>query len=167
MQTLIRLIADGTLIPIVLIGVYVLIKKVPMSSRYETYSRILMAGLTTLLIAKLMATLYQPAGERPFELLGVAPDAAYLPNPGFPSDHALFAASVMFAVWFEARSKLWTWVLAVLVVLVCVGRVLALVHTPLDIFGGLAAATFGAVWYLTPTVSQLHSRRHERTGPNS
>src|ERR1700712_1680476 len=119
MQTLIRLIADGTLVPIVLIGIFALIMKVPSKGRYEAYCRILMAGLTTYLVAKFMATLYQPVGERPFELLGVSPGAAYLNNPGFPSDHALFAASILYAVWFETRHKVLSWILAGLVILVC------------------------------------------------
>ena len=108
-----------------------------------------MAGLTAYLVAKFMATLYQPTGERPFEILGVTPGAAYLNNPGFPSDHALFAASILFAVWFETKNKVISWTLAALVVLVCIGRVLALVHTPLDVLGGLIAASVGAGWYLT------------------
>ena len=149
MQTLIRLIADGTLVPIVLIGVYALIAKVPAKGRYQAYCRIVMAGLTAYLVAKFMATLYQPTGERPFELLGVAPGAAYLNNPGFPSDHALFAAAILYAVWFETKHKILSWTLLALVILVCVGRVLALVHTPLDVIGGLLAATVGAGWYLT------------------
>jgi membrane-associated phospholipid phosphatase len=37
--------------------------------------------------------------------------------------------------------------MAVMTLLVCIGRVLALVHTPLDIIGGLAVATLGALWY--------------------
>jgi membrane-associated phospholipid phosphatase len=158
MQTLIHLIADGTLLPIVLIGVYALVFKVPSSHRYAAYCRILMAGLTAYLVAKFMATLYQPTGLRPFELMGVAPGAAYLNNPGFPSDHALFAASILFAVWFETKAKVLTSILAVLVVLVCVGRVLALVHTPLDILGGLIAASVGAGWYLTQ--NQPTRRKH-------
>jgi membrane-associated phospholipid phosphatase len=149
MQTFIRLIADGTLAPIAVIGVYALITKVPSNGRYEAYCRILMAGLTAYLVAKFMATLYQPSGERPFEILGVAPGAAYLNNPGFPSDHALFATAILLAVWFETRHTVLTSVLAGLVILVCVGRVLALVHTPLDVIGGIIAATVGAGWYLT------------------
>lgn len=159
MQTLIRLIADGTLLPIVVIGVYALIAKVPSAGRYEAYCRILLAGLTAYLMAKFMATLYQPTGERPFELLGVAPGAAYLNNPGFPSDHALFAASILFAVWFETKHKNISLTLAVLVVLVCLGRVLALVHTPLDILGGLIAASVGAGWYLTALPAKTKSKR--------
>ncbi len=150
MQDMIRILADGTLLPIVAIGIYALLFKTPNSSKYESYSRILMAGLTALLVAKLMAAIYQPEAARPFIELGVNPGAAYLDNPGFPSDHALFAAAILLAVWFETRSKIWTRVLAVLVLLVCVGRVLALVHTPVDILGGLVAASIGALWYLTP-----------------
>ncbi len=149
MQTFIRLIADGAVIPVILIGIYALIYKVPSGNRYEAYCRILMAGLTALLLAKLMATLYQPIGERPFELLGVAPGAAYLNNPGFPSDHALFVTAITLAVWFETRSRILTTILVTLVVLVCVGRVLALVHTPIDVIGGILVAVAGAGWYLT------------------
>ncbi|HUO62003.1 MAG TPA: phosphatase PAP2 family protein [Candidatus Bathyarchaeia archaeon] len=163
MSSLIRLIADGTLVPIVLIGVYALVFRVPAGHRYEAYCRILMAGLTSLLLAKYMSTLYQPTNLRPFELMGVSAGASYLPNPGFPSDHALFAAAITYAVWFETRDKLWSLILAGLVVLVCVGRVLALVHTPLDIAGGLAAASFGAIWYLTPRATQALSKHHKRS----
>lgn len=161
MHTIIRLIADGLLLPIVLIGIYALVRKIPTRGRYSAYCRVLLAGLTALLLARFMAVLYQPASERPFEILGVAPGAAYMPNPGFPSDHALFSASIAYAVWFETRSKLWTWILVVLVALVCVGRVLALVHTPLDILGGLAAATVGAGWYLTRTPDRRTSHRRK------
>ena len=162
MHLLIHIIADGTLLPIVLIGVYALIAKVPSSGRYEAYCRILMAGLTAYLTAKLMATLYQPTGERPFEILGVSPGAAYLNNPGFPSDHALFAASILYAVWFETKSKVLTIILAILVALVCVGRVLALVHTPLDIIGGLFAASVGAGWYLTRLQASHSEKKKSR-----
>jgi membrane-associated phospholipid phosphatase len=35
-----------------------------------------------------------------------------------------------------------------LVVIIGAGRVLALVHTPLDVIGGVIFALFGALWYL-------------------
>lgn len=148
-QTVIKFIADGLVIPIVLLGAYALIFKIPRGKRFEAYARIVMAGLTAFLVAKLLATLYQPAGERPFELLGVAPGAAYLNNPGFPSDHVLFTTAITLAVWFETRQKKLTILLVILTVLVGLGRVLALVHTPLDVAGGLVVACIGAIWYLT------------------
>lgn len=160
MDTLIHIIADGAVLPVVVIGMYALIAKVPAKGRYQAYCRILMAGLTAYLVAKLLGTLYQPAIERPFELLGVAPGAAYLDNPGFPSDHALFVAAITFAVWFETKNKLLTGILLVFVALVCVGRVLALVHTPLDIAGGLLVAAIGAGWYLTALPPKKSLKQH-------
>jgi len=147
-QTLIKLFADGTIIPIILIAGYALLFAIPRDHRFEVYARILMAGLTAYLVAKLLGAAYQPSGERPFEILGVAPGASYLNNPGFPSDHALFAAFLTFAVWFETKRKDLAIILAVLTLLLCVGRVLALVHTPLDVTGGILVAAVGALWYL-------------------
>lgn len=147
LEFLIRLIADAAVIPVVLVGVWVLLFKVPKGRRFEAYSRVLMAGLTAYMLAKFVGTIYQPAELRPFELLGVDPGAAYLNNPGFPSDHALFVTAIACAVWFETRMKKVSIALAVLVLLICVGRVLALVHTPLDVIGGVAIALVGALWY--------------------
>jgi membrane-associated phospholipid phosphatase len=147
-QTIIKLLADGAVIPIIIIAGYALLFRIPKGHRFEAYARILMAGLTSYLLAKLLAAVYQPSGERPFEILGLAPGASYLNNPGFPSDHALFTAFLTFAVWFESRQKKLSIIMAVLTLLVCVGRVLALVHTPLDVIGGLVVASVGALWYL-------------------
>ena len=99
-------------------------------------------------MAKLLGAIYQPATERPFELLGLEAGASYLNNPGFPSDHALFATFLTLAVWFETRAKRIAMTLAVLTLLVCAGRVLALVHTPLDVLGGIVIACTGALWYM-------------------
>jgi undecaprenyl-diphosphatase len=147
-QDIIRILADGAVIPIVLIAGYVLLFKVPSGHRYEAYTRILLAGLTSYLIAKLLGSVWQPSVERPFEILGVDPGASYLNNPGFPSDHALFTAFLTLAVWFETKKKKISIFLAVLTLLVCIGRVLALVHTPLDVIGGLVVAGIGGLWYL-------------------
>ncbi len=159
MEAFIQLIADGTVLLVIAVGTYALIAKIPNNRKYTAYTRILMAGLTAFLVAKLMATLIQPETQRPFELLGVTPGAAYLDNPGFPSDHALFVTAIALAVWFETRSRSLTTILAVLVVLVGVGRVLALVHTPLDVFGGVLAAIVGALWYLTAPHPAHHHKK--------
>lgn len=148
LHILIKLFADGAIIPIVLIAGYALLFLIPHGQRYEAYTRILMAGITAYLLAKLLAAAYQPSGERPFEILGVAPGASYLQNAGFPSDHALFAAFLTLAVWFETRRKTLSIILALLTLGVCVGRVLALVHTPLDVTGGVLVACVGGLWYL-------------------
>lgn len=155
MQILVQFIADGAVFIVAAIAIYALVALVPNKKKYTAYSRILMAGLTSLLIAKFMATIYQPATERPFELLGVEPGASFMNNPGFPSDHALFVTAILLAVWFETRNRILSSILLVLVILVCLGRVLALVHTPLDVVGGVFAALVGAIWYFTAPYSRF------------
>lgn len=147
-EMIIRILADGLMIPIVLIGTYALVFKVPMEKRLDSYTRVLIAGLTTYLIAKLAGTIYQPETLRPFELLGSSAGASYLNNPGFPSDHALFAMAITCAVWLETKQKWMSIILASLVICMALGRVLALVHTPIDVFGGIAIAIIGSLWYL-------------------
>lgn len=147
-ETIVRIIADGAVIPVVLIGIYMLVFRIPKGGRYEAYCRILMAGLTAYLIAKIVGTIYQPSLLRPFELLGIEAGASFLDNPGFPSDHALFVTAITCAVWFETRHKSVSLVLAGLTLIVCIGRVLAFVHTPLDVVAGVIIGLVGALWYV-------------------
>jgi membrane-associated phospholipid phosphatase len=150
-QFLIQLFADGGVVVVVFVAAYALLFKIPKGGRFQAYTRILMAGLTAYLVAKLVASVYQPELERPFEMLGVEAGALYLNNPGFPSDHALFVTAIAVAVWFETRQQKTAVFLSILVLLICVARVLALVHTPLDVIGGVAIALIGGVWYLQKT----------------
>jgi undecaprenyl-diphosphatase len=165
LDLLIRLIADFAVIPVVLIGAYALVFKVPKGHRYQAYCRIILAGLTAYLMAKLVATVYQPSALRPFEMLGVDPGALYLNNPGFPSDHVLLVTAIAAAVWFETRMKKTALVLAVLVALIALGRVLALVHSPADVLAGMMIALVGAVWYFDKPGRQKethHGKSHRR-----
>lgn len=143
----VQAIADYAVFPVVLLGGWALLW-IPKKQKYQAYCRILLAGLTAFLLAKLVATVYQPAAERPYELLGVTPGASYLDNPGFPSDHALFVTAIALAVWFETRRKWLSLTLAIFVIIVCIGRVLALVHTPLDVIAGVIIACVGGLWYI-------------------
>lgn len=145
---LIRLVADGAVIPVVLIGALALIFAVPKGNRYRAYCRVLLAGLTAYALAKLVGSIYQPELQRPFELIGVEAGASFLNNPGFPSDHVLFCTAITLAVWFETKNKTVSIALAFLTVLVAIGRVLALVHSPLDVVGGMLIAVIGGFWYL-------------------
>lgn len=144
---IVRILADGLVFAIVIISAYMLIAKVPNNRKLESYKQILMAGLTAYMLAKFASVIYQPSDLRPFELLGLHAGASYLNNPGFPSDHALFVTAITLAVWFQTRNKKVTILLAVLTTLVCVGRVLALVHSPVDVIAGVLIACVGALWY--------------------
>lgn len=146
-EFIIKVIADGAVIPVVLLGAWALLFYVPKGKRYESYCRVLMAGLTAFLFAKLIGFAYQPGSLRPFQEMGLSAGASFLDNPGFPSDHVLFTAAITLAVWFETKAKAITVVLVILTALVGAGRVLALVHTPLDVVGGVVIASIGALWY--------------------
>jgi len=147
-DVLVKIIADGAVIPVVLIGAWALLFRISPDERYRAYCRILLAGLTAYAFAKLIGSVYQPELQRPFQLLGVEAGASFLDNPGFPSDHVLFCSAITLAVWFETREKLLAGILVALTGLVGLGRVLALVHSPLDVAGAVVIAAVGAVWYL-------------------
>jgi undecaprenyl-diphosphatase len=165
-ELFIRLIADVAVVPVVLIGAWALLFNVPKGRRFEAYSRILLAGLTAYMIAKFVGTIYQPATLRPFEVLGVDPGAFYLNNPGFPSDHALFVTAIACAVWFETRQKKISLILAGLVILICVGRVVANVHSPIDVMGGVVIALVGALWYSNvPRKQEVHGHGKSYSEP--
>ncbi|HWZ65480.1 MAG TPA: phosphatase PAP2 family protein [Patescibacteria group bacterium] len=139
------LMADGLLIPIVLLGGWAMYK-LPVKVRNHAYLWAIGTGLTAYAIAKTLGMFYKT--ERPFVANGVAPGASYLKNGGFPSDHALLVFTITLVVWASTKNvKLSLWLLG-LSILVGIGRVLALVHTPLDIAGGILCAAIAAMlWY--------------------
>ena len=156
MHLLIKFLADWLMIPIVGVALYALFWKVPNIQRYDRYTRVFMSGVTSYLLAKFIGSAWRPEQLRPFEKLGLSPDAAYLNNPGFPSDHALLGFFLTLAVWYCTRSRALTVVMAVMTVLMCIGRVLALVHTPLDIAGALAISALSTLWYKDYVKVRLH-----------
>lgn len=144
-----QLFADGGLIAVVFlsaaVGTYWLVKEKPNLRVLAPY--VLMAGLTSLFVGKFMSLL--PINEvRPFVEQGVQAGAAFINNPGFPSDHALLATVVVMAVYTLTPYKKTAYGLMALTLLMCVARVLALVHTPLDILGGIGAGLVGTPWYV-------------------
>lgn len=151
MEFVTAVIADWLMLPLMGLAGYALLFLAPRQGWLMQMRRVFMAGLMAYVAAKLVALVFQPATLRPFELLGVAPGAAYLNNPGFPSDHALFAMFLTLAVWFSTRHRVVSGVMLALTLAVCIGRVMALVHTPLDVAGGLVIACVGAVWYRVPS----------------
>lgn len=151
MDLLIKFLADYLLIIVLLVGAGALLVGTSLRTKVQAYPYVIMAGLTSLLVGKLMSLLYQPEAARPFVEQGVTAGAAYIDNPGFPSDHVLLATVVALAVIILVKKR-WLSVLMVVAVLaIGLGRILALVHTPLDVIGGLVAGLSGGIWYLSLT----------------
>lgn len=157
MEQVIRFVADGLLIVILAIagvaGIYYVVVRTKKYSIVAPYA--IMAALTSLLVAKIISLLYQPSDARPYIEMGKAAGAAYIDNPGFPSDHALLATVVVIMLWALTPYRRIAVVLAVAVIVMSIGRVVALVHTPLDVIGGIVAGSIGALWYLRYKSKQI------------
>ena len=143
LDIIIRILADVLVVPIVAIAAWAMFAKIPKAARFERIARGVVVGLFALFLAKVLSLTYQE-GERPFVELGVQAKAAYLNNPGFPSDHVLFVFTITLVVWAATKNKKIALVLLIMSALVALGRVLALVHTPLDVLGGMACAFVAA-----------------------
>lgn len=139
---LLKFTADYLILIVLLIGGVTLLL-VPAERRYQVWARAVVAGMVALWIAKTASLFYH--GERPFMALGATPQVAYLPDPGFPSDHALLVFLVTFVVWTATKNMWLAVTLLVMSIAVGVGRIVALVHTPLDIVAGFACALIAAL----------------------
>ena len=146
---MIRFLADGTLILILIVSAGVIGHDLYKRRVWRSLPYAVMAGLTSLLVAKIVSLAYQPSATRPFLEHGVQAGAAFIDNPGFPSDHALLGGVAVLAVFALTRRRNVSLFLAGVVMVMCVARVLALVHTPLDVIGGIAIALVGGIWYIT------------------
>jgi undecaprenyl-diphosphatase len=144
---IVQFLADWLLVLMIPVTGLVILLGIDKKDRRAKFTYILLAALTALLIAKIMSLL--PINQvRPFVEEGVEPIVSYMPNPGFPSDHTLLAFVMAYAAIFMSKFKKAGWLLLLAAALVSIGRILGLVHTPFDVFGGVAAASFGAIWYL-------------------
>jgi undecaprenyl-diphosphatase len=157
MEQVIRFVADGLLLVILTIagvaGIYYVVLRTKKYSVVAPYA--IMAALTSLLAAKIISLIYQPSDARPYIEMGKTAGAAYIDNPGFPSDHALLATVVVIMLWALTPYRRLAVVLAVAVIVMSIGRVVALVHTPLDVIGGITAGSIGALWYLRYKSKQI------------
>jgi membrane-associated phospholipid phosphatase len=138
----IKVTADFLIIPMIIIGGWVGIRLI-FDRKKTLVTKAIITGAAAFALAKLASLFYQ--GERPFVQQGVAPGAAYLNNPGFPSDHALLAFVVVYIVWGSTKNIPLTIALLVCAVLISLGRIMALVHTPVDVIGGFGCATIAAI----------------------
>lgn len=146
-MSIVQFLADWLMFPLGLAALVALWFGINKKDRFNKYCYILMAALTGLFVARLSGLLPIHESTRPFMEMGVSASASYMDNPGFPSDHTLFAFTLAFAVIFMTKWRKFGYAILILAMLVGVGRVLALVHTPLDVAGGIFAAAIGGIWY--------------------
>lgn len=105
-----------------------------------------LAGLTAVLFSQIFH-LIPVEVYRPYQLMGTQPLIEPSVDSPFPSDHVTFAFTAAFAVFLMTRYKKIGLVVLLAAIGVLAGRLLALVHSPLDVVGGLICAGLGTVWY--------------------
>ena len=118
--------------------------------------------LTALIALPIAFVLGEIAGllfqnPRPFVEFGVSPLVPHEANNGFPSTHALVAMTVAFTTFLYDRKI--GLVLLSIALLVGIGRILALVHSPLDVAGSalIAVSVVGAVFFLIQKLQLDHT----------
>jgi undecaprenyl-diphosphatase len=135
--------------------------KLSARGRKELVVAVIIAGLIAAVLTKLTGKIY--FHPRPFAVQHIKPLIPHAADNGFPSEHTVLAMTLT-AVIYYYRKKL-ALAAFVLTLGVGIGRVLAHVHSPLDIVGGLAVgAAAGALGFyssqkLIPTLLNRSSSR--------
>lgn len=106
----------------------------------------ILAGLTAVLLSQIFH-LIPVEVYRPYQTMGVSPVIEPSTDSPFPSDHVAFAFTAAFAVILMTRFRKIGLVVLLAAFGVLAGRLLALVHSPLDVVGGLICAGAGTIWY--------------------
>lgn len=101
----------------------------------------LFAGIVALVLSRIAAHVY--FDPRPFVTQHVTPLIPHAPDNGFPSDHALLTMTLSVVTYFF--SKKIAAAMFALTLLVGIARVMANVHSPLDIAGGWVIGAVGAL----------------------
>lgn len=107
---------------------------------------IILAVLTAVLFSQIFH-LIPVEVYRPYQLIGTQPLIEPSMDSPFPSDHVTFAFVAAFAVVLMTKYKKIGLLVLLAAIGVLAGRLLALVHSPLDVVGGIICAGIGTIWY--------------------
>lgn len=136
--------------------------KLPKINKWRFVFTVIVAGVIALVLARISSHYYYD--PRPFVTQHVQPLFYHAPDNGFPSDHSLLAMALTAIVYFF--NKRLAVVMLIPTVLIGVARVLAKVHSPLDIGAAWVLGVVGAVagYYL---VNYYSTRRLQKNNSES
>jgi len=139
------------LLLVVAVGWVVTGVKQPKERRLHYVAATAIACVVAVVVSRIASKLYYD--PRPFVTQHIKPLIAHAADNGFPSDHALFTMTISAVVYLYSKQVALVMLLATL--LVGIARVLAHVHSPVDIIAawliGVLAAFAGyhlATWLL-------------------
>lgn len=115
--------------------------KVKGKARTQFLAGLIIAAVISVILVKIMGKLYYH--PRPFVGAGVAPLVPHTPDNGFPSEHTTYTATISTVIYFYRRK--FAAIAFGLALLVGISRVLAHVHSPIDILAGIAVGVAAGV----------------------
>lgn len=121
------------LIFILVLVVIVVWLKTAAKTRWQFTAALVLASITALALSKISGAFYYH--PRPFVVQQIEPLISHGSDNGFPSEHTLLAATIS-AVVYHYRLRLAAGLFG-LTILIGASRVLAHVHSLVDILGGL------------------------------
>ena len=147
------------LLVILIIGVAWL--KHPKADRWRFFASVIVAGAIAFVLSRIAGKLYYD--PRPFVVEHVKPLFPHIADNGFPSDHALLTGTLTAITYFFNKKA--ATLMLVPTVIIGAARVLAKVHSPLDIGGGWVFGIIGSVaayylvkWYFARREAATASR---------
>lgn len=130
--------------------------RLPRRQRLELLVAGVVGGIVCYALIKMGGALYYDT--RPFATRGVAPLFPHAADNGFPSDHTAVTMFIGLCVLLVSRP--WGLVLVAISLAAGVARVLADVHSPVDIVGAAAMAAVAAAvgWFAARWILERRSR---------
>jgi undecaprenyl-diphosphatase len=125
----------------VILGIAIAWLKEKRETKFKFLVAIIVAGGIAFVLSRIASRLYYD--PRPFVVEHVKPLFPHPADNGFPSDHALLTGTLTAIAYFFNKKT--ASVMLVLTVIIGAARVLAKVHSPLDIAGGWVFGIIGAV----------------------
>lgn len=127
--------------------------KLPRDKKWEMAKAAMIAFPLAFVLARIASLLYYD--PRPFVHFQFVPLIPHAADNGFPSDHALLSSAL--AAWVYLFNRKHSYVLWVLAILVGIARVVAGVHSPIDILGS-ALIAIGATWVASVALRRFSAR---------
>lgn len=142
MNAVISFCAQYLYILVLLLTVLAVIQlKKSSSQKVKFILAIVIAGVIAFILSRISSHLYYD--PRPFVREHVKPLFPHIADNGFPSDHALLTGTLTAVTYFYNRK--YGTILLVPTVIIGIARVLAKVHSPIDIVGGWVFGLIGSI----------------------
>jgi len=141
----------------VIVGIGIAWLRTAKSLRVQFIVATVIAGAIALILSRIASRLYYD--PRPFVTEHVKPLIAHAADNGFPSDHALLTMTLTATTYFYNKKVALG--MLVLTILVVAARILAKIHSPLDIGAAWVFGAMGAVagYHLTLWLYKKYSRK--------